>query len=59
MEALLNVIASVGLAGSVALVVWGMVLSVRHGLGGDAAGARGTRLGDGASARSLRAAMGV
>jgi hypothetical protein len=38
MEAFLTVIASLGLVGSVSLVVWGMALSLRHGFGIDAAG---------------------
>lgn len=37
MEALLTVIAGLGLIGSVSLIVWGMALSLRHGFGSDAA----------------------
>jgi len=38
MEALLTVITSLGLVGSVSLIVWGMALCLRHGFGLDAAG---------------------
>jgi len=60
MEALVNIITDVGLIGSVALLVWGMVLCVRYGFGIDTAGPQRTALGDGAlGRRSARAAMGV
>lgn len=47
MEALCNVIAALGLVGSVALIAWGMALCVRHGFGGGAAGPERTALGEG------------
>jgi hypothetical protein len=50
MEAILNIIAGLGLVGSLALLGWGMGLCLRHGLGeyaygrepGRAHGARGS-----------------
>jgi hypothetical protein len=38
MEALLTVIASLGLVGSVSLIVWGLVLCLQHGFGIGATG---------------------
>ncbi len=60
METLLGIVAAVGLAASLALIVWGMVLCLRHGLGDHAPGSRRATLGDGGlSDRSARAAVGV
>ena len=49
MEALFNVIAGLGLVGSVALIVWGMALCVQHGFGIGSAGPERTALGEGAA----------
>jgi len=38
MEALVIVVTGLGLVGSVALLVWGLVLCLQHGLGIDGAG---------------------
>jgi hypothetical protein len=38
MEALLTVITSLGLVGSVSLIVWGLVLCLQHGFGIGATG---------------------
>jgi len=38
MEALLTVITSLGMVGSVSLIVWGLALCLQHGFGIGAAG---------------------
>ena len=45
MEAILNVIAALGVVGSITLLLWGMTLSLRHGLGEDAGPRRTAREG--------------
>ena len=43
MEAILNVIAALGVVGSITLLLWGMTLCLRHGLGEDASPRRTAR----------------
>jgi len=43
MEAIFNVLSALGLVGSVTLLLWGMSLSLRHGLGDDEAPRRTER----------------
>jgi hypothetical protein len=43
MEAILNIVAALGVVGSITLLLWGMTLCLRHGLGEDAGPRRTAR----------------